>query len=274
MHAQTSSPPSSTHTSADPQVGKHTALPVVVPLLVDAPPVVPPPEAVPVEDPPAAPVLVTEPPGARRRGRPAAGGCARADLHELPKQPEAATSRVRAPRLRMGHPRLHLGRRAGLVSLVVPQPCQLGPEFRRPTIRVTHASSEAGPSTDAAPTRRIVLVEDSPDVRETMRDLLEHLGHRVTEARTGIEGFEAILAERPDVALVDVGLPDIDGYEVARRLRATAQGNELFLVALTGHAGAEARARASAVGFDLCLTKPVDLDELERVVRSGRSFPS
>jgi signal transduction histidine kinase/ActR/RegA family two-component response regulator len=115
------------------------------------------------------------------------------------------------------------------------------------------------------PVRRIVLIEDSPDNRETLQDLLENLGHEVHVAVDGMEGVERTLAVRPEVALVDIGLPLIDGFEVARRVRA-AIGSETFLLALTGYGQPEDRARAAAAGFDAHLTKPVDLDALERML--------
>jgi CheY-like chemotaxis protein len=115
------------------------------------------------------------------------------------------------------------------------------------------------------PARRIVIVEDSADNRETLQDLLENLGHEVHVAVDGLEGVERTLALRPEVALVDIGLPLIDGFEVARRVRA-AIGSETFLLALTGYGQPEDRARAAAAGFDAHLTKPVDLDALERIL--------
>jgi CheY-like chemotaxis protein len=115
------------------------------------------------------------------------------------------------------------------------------------------------------PPRRIVIVEDSPENRETLQDLLEDLGHEVHVAVDGIEGVERTLALRPEVAIVDIGLPLIDGFEVARRVRA-AIGSETFLLALTGYGQPEDRARAAAAGFDAHLTKPVDLGALERML--------
>ncbi|HVU51221.1 MAG TPA: hybrid sensor histidine kinase/response regulator [Polyangia bacterium] len=126
------------------------------------------------------------------------------------------------------------------------------------------------------PPRRIVIVEDSAENRETLQDLLEDLGHEVHVAVDGIEGVERTLALRPEVALVDIGLPLIDGFEVARRVRA-AIGSETFLLALTGYGQPEDRARAAAAGFDAHLTKPVDLGALERMLvtltADGRPAP-
>ena len=115
------------------------------------------------------------------------------------------------------------------------------------------------------PIRRILVVEDSSDNRETLQDLLESFGHEVYVAVDGVEGVAQALDKRPEVALVDIGLPLIDGFEVAQRVRA-ALGSEMFLVALTGYGQPEDRARAVAAGFDAHLTKPMDLEALERML--------
>ena len=105
---------------------------------------------------------------------------------------------------------------------------------------------------------RILLVEDDPDGREMMRCLLELSGHDVYEAGDGPTGIEAILELRPDVALVDLGLPGLDGYEVARRVRGTLEGRALRLIALSGYGGPDERNRSEEAGFDAHLVKPVD----------------
>ena len=114
--------------------------------------------------------------------------------------------------------------------------------------------------------RRIVLIDDSDDLRESMKEYLEDLGHEVSTAANGLDGVETVLRVLPDVALVDVGLPGIDGYEVARQVRSAPEGSSLYLVALTGYGGAEATHRALNAGFDLHLTKPVNIQRLQEVV--------
>ena len=109
--------------------------------------------------------------------------------------------------------------------------------------------------------RHVLLIEDSEDNREMMRELLEMEGFRVDVAADGEDGIEQALALRPSVALVDIGLPTMDGYEVARRVRA-ALGTGITLVALTGYGHPEDTERATAAGFDAHLTKPVALDRL------------
>ena len=118
--------------------------------------------------------------------------------------------------------------------------------------------------------RRIVVVEDSPDIRETLAEFLEGLGHDVVVAADGVEGAQRILELQPDVALVDVGLPLIDGYEVARRVRASPGGEQIYLVALTGYGGDEAIGLAKSAGFDLHITKPIDINQLLQVVSQSR----
>jgi CheY-like chemotaxis protein len=117
------------------------------------------------------------------------------------------------------------------------------------------------------PSCRVLLIEDNPDGRETMRLLLECWGHRVEVAEDGIEGVDKALAWQPDAAIVDIGLPRLDGFHVAQRVRAALQG-KVFLIALTGYNGRKDREQAFACGFDAYLHKPADLDELARLLRA------
>jgi len=113
---------------------------------------------------------------------------------------------------------------------------------------------------------RILVIEDDDDSREMMRLLLEGVGHRVEEAKSGQAGLDKLLELRPDLALIDVGLPDFDGYELVRSARVRAQGQRLYLVALTGYSQPEDRRRATAAGFDEILAKPVDWHALDQVL--------
>ncbi|EPX57922.1 Chemotaxis protein methyltransferase CheR [Cystobacter fuscus DSM 2262] len=121
----------------------------------------------------------------------------------------------------------------------------------------------APPETSAA--RRVLLVEDNEDTREVLRELLEMWGHEVAVAEDGFRGVERFPALRPHVALVDLGLPGMDGFQVARRIRESEGGQDVYLVALTGYSG-EHRSRAVEAGFDLHVVKPVKPDELERLL--------
>jgi len=114
--------------------------------------------------------------------------------------------------------------------------------------------------------RSILIVEDNADAAEVLRMALELNGHHVRTASNGRQGIEQALAEPPDVALVDIGLPDIDGYEVGRTVRAQPGGGGVYLVALTGHSAAADRDRALRAGFDSYLVKPVAPDALREVI--------
>lgn len=118
----------------------------------------------------------------------------------------------------------------------------------------------------AAAAIRIALVEDNADIRDTLRDLLELQGHAVSEAPDGKSGVDLIVGARPALAFVDIGLPVLDGFEVAQRVRALAPETNVRLVALTGYGGADVNARIKDAGFDAHLVKPVDVDQLLRLI--------
>jgi CheY-like chemotaxis protein len=121
--------------------------------------------------------------------------------------------------------------------------------------------------------RDILIVEDNADARETLKHVLELAGHRVRAASDGVAGLQAVLTQRPEVALIDIGLPLMDGYEVARRIRAAEARASLLLVALTGYGLPEDRQRAIDAGFDAHLVKPVDVEALQELLAS-RGFPA
>ncbi len=124
------------------------------------------------------------------------------------------------------------------------------------------------PSSPATLSRHVLVVEDRTDARNSLATLLQLLGHRVTEAANGTLGLEQARVEPPHVALIDLGLPDMDGFEVARRLRE-ALGSAVRLVALTGKAGEEDRKHCLDAGFDEHLAKPVTVEDLNRVLSAG-----
>jgi signal transduction histidine kinase/ActR/RegA family two-component response regulator len=126
------------------------------------------------------------------------------------------------------------------------------------------APAPAPPAPVPAPPqhRRVLLVEDNEDTREVMRRVLELAGHRVTEAADGAAAVEAARRFRPDAAVVDIGIPGLDGYAVARQLRAAAETKGMLLVAVTGYGMPEDRQRSSEAGFDVHLVKPVDVEAL------------
>jgi signal transduction histidine kinase/ActR/RegA family two-component response regulator len=117
---------------------------------------------------------------------------------------------------------------------------------------------------------QILVVEDNEDGRESLRELLEIWGHRVTVAETGPEGVEMAFSLRPQVALVDIGLPGMDGNEVARQVRSILGDDEISLIAMTGYGQPEDRRRALQAGFDCYLVKPVDPAVLSQLLSESR----
>jgi signal transduction histidine kinase/CheY-like chemotaxis protein len=112
---------------------------------------------------------------------------------------------------------------------------------------------------------RIVLVEDNPDTRESLEDFLKLEGHTVNSSGDGRDGAELIVSARPDVAVVDIGLPTIDGYQVARYVRSCLHAG-VRLLALTGYGQPQDRQMAMDAGFDAHMVKPIDPPDLARAL--------
>jgi CheY-like chemotaxis protein len=121
---------------------------------------------------------------------------------------------------------------------------------------------------------RVAIVEDNSAAREMMKALLELDGVDVSAAADGNAGLEMILKERPDLAIVDIGLPDLDGHQVARRIRESLPKGEIHLVALTGYGLDEDRRAALEAGFDDHFVKPLKIDDLRRLLRVLRETPA
>jgi signal transduction histidine kinase/ActR/RegA family two-component response regulator len=117
----------------------------------------------------------------------------------------------------------------------------------------------------------ILVVEDDADNREMLGILLEHLGYKVRYAEDGPTAVALAKEKRPDAAIVDIGLPGFDGYEVARQLRA--ERGRIYLIALTGYGQADDRRQALLAGFDAHITKPTDLETVERTLAAGSNRP-
>jgi CheY-like chemotaxis protein len=114
----------------------------------------------------------------------------------------------------------------------------------------------------------VLVVDDNHDAAVTMGELLQMTGHLVVIAEDGASALRALAQHRPDVVLLDIGLPDMDGYEVCRRIRSDAGlARQPLLIALTGWGQQTDKAAARAAGFDSHMTKPVDLDELLRTLQ-------
>lgn len=116
----------------------------------------------------------------------------------------------------------------------------------------------------------VLLVEDNEDNLAVYRTILDHVGYAVVEARDGEEGLARATAEKPDVILMDISIPKIDGWEVTRRLKAEDDTKGIPIIALTAHALDEDREKAFNVGCDGYLAKPIEprrvVEEVERLV--------
>jgi PAS domain S-box-containing protein len=138
-----------------------------------------------------------------------------------------------------------------------------GSEF---VVRLPVSAVRAEPAPPVAPApgsarirrRRVLVVEDNADAREGLRLLLTYAGHEVETSEDASSGLDKLKSFRPEVALIDIGLPGVDGYALARMARQTPEANATYLVALTGYGQAEDRQKALDAGFDTHMTKPVD----------------
>lgn len=141
-------------------------------------------------------------------------------------------------------------------------------EFQSEQLQSNSPSTSLGnPGID--PTQlKLLLVEDNQDARNTLKLLLELEGFKVSTASDGLSAVDAIQSERPDVAIIDIGLPEIDGFEVARRVRSSMSSDDVCLVALTGYGQPRDRLKALETGFDEHLTKPVDTPRLFKLLEN------
>jgi CheY-like chemotaxis protein len=115
--------------------------------------------------------------------------------------------------------------------------------------------------------RKVLLIEDNEDARRSMLTVLRHYGYRAFEAADGLEGLATADELQPDAAIIDIGLPHYDGYEVAKRLRsASGRKSGILLIALTGYGSQEAQQKARAAGFDEYLVKPVSPRDLAELI--------
>lgn len=114
----------------------------------------------------------------------------------------------------------------------------------------------------------VLLIEDNEDARDMMAKLLEYFGHHVSEAGDGTQGIQMAVHSKPDIIVIDIGLPGIDGHDVARHLKADPATSDIPLIALTGYGLEEDRTRAINAGFDRHLVKPVDTNGLIAAIDS------
>lgn len=143
---------------------------------------------------------------------------------------------------------------------------------RLPLAAATAAASPLAPAVVEQPTRprRILVVDDFADAADSLAVVLRSSGHEVRVAYAGEDALKTVEDMKPEVVLLDVGLPDMDGYEVARQIRSRPDSESILLVAITGYGQQEARQASKQVGFDRHLTKPVDPAALRIVLATGR----
>ena len=124
-------------------------------------------------------------------------------------------------------------------------------------------------ATDGSGGRRILVVDDNCDAAELLAELMRLFGHEVSVAFSGCTALQAVDAFQPDVVVLDIGMPGMDGYEVAQALRARPDCAALRIIALTAWGDAEARARTAASGFNLHMTKPAEIPALLGALESA-----
>jgi len=132
--------------------------------------------------------------------------------------------------------------------------------------RGVEAGSAADDRAAAVCPKRLLVVEDNHDVALMLSEVLQIYGYATRVAYDGVSALELAKSFRPDVALVDIGLPSMDGYQLARRLRQLPELRATRLFAVTGYGQLADRVRSAQAGFDRHLVKPVDLEELRRLI--------
>lgn len=142
--------------------------------------------------------------------------------------------------------------------------------LRLPVLRGPSAQSEQLVESSGSGSVRLLLVDDNPDALISLRTLLELEGHEVSTAGTGRDAIRLVAEVRPEVAIIDVGMPGVDGFDVARAVRSDHTLDDVTLVALTGYAGESDKSRALAAGFDYHLTKPLSLEKLQYLLANRR----
>ena len=132
------------------------------------------------------------------------------------------------------------------------------------------SAGEGGESVGTAPQRRLLVVDDNVDAAESLALLLQLKGHDVRVVHDGPSALAAVEADPPDLVFLDIGMPVMNGYEVAQRLRQRPGLENLLLVAMTGWGQKEDRCRSQEAGFDRHLVKPVEPDALRQLLARPR----
>jgi PAS domain S-box-containing protein len=150
------------------------------------------------------------------------------------------------------------------------EPDGAGAEFRvRLPLKRTISPTAASPALPPAASRSVLIVDDNHDAAITLEALLNGMGHRALVATTGAAAIEKLATSQPDYVFLDLGMPDMDGYEVARRIRAARLARQPRIVAVTGWGQEDDRERTQAAGFDAHLVKPASVYDIAKVLSEG-----
>jgi len=153
-------------------------------------------------------------------------------------------------------------------EFIVSMPCVYGPAESLPAM-----NDPKPPADRRASSREVLVADDNHDGAESLATLLRLAGYEVVVAHTGPDALAAAVERRPQVAILDIGMPGMSGYEVARRIRRETWGEGMGLIAVTGWGQEDDRRQAQMAGFDRHLTKPVDMAELEKLLESMTTEP-
>lgn len=144
------------------------------------------------------------------------------------------------------------------------------PVSHQPSSNEVPMQQDPAMASTSVPGRRVLIVDDNSDTGGVFTEIIRGLGHEVAYATDGAAALELACEFRPEVALLDIGLPEMSGYELARRLRELPGLETLFLVALTGYGREEDRRAAQDAGFNLHLVKPIDAERLQSLLATLR----
>ena len=128
-------------------------------------------------------------------------------------------------------------------------------------------AENSGARMSAVPHRRVLIADDNADAADSLAMLLRFEGHEVTVVPNGRQALARVSEESPEFVLLDIGMPDVDGYEVARQIRELPLRSRPTLIAVTGWGQASDKTRAQSAGFDFHFTKPIEPDDLFRLLR-------
>jgi CheY-like chemotaxis protein len=147
----------------------------------------------------------------------------------------------------------------------VPAPVDVRLPLRLPS--AANGAPATAATVESGPRRRVLVVDDNADAAEALGELVRDFGHEVVTAHDGAGALDHARVHRPDMVLLDIGMPVVDGYEVAKRIRGELCLGDAVLIALTGYGEDRDRRLAREAGFDQHVTKPVDASTLEELLK-------